>query len=403
MNIFQVVIEALESLISNKLRSALTALGIIIGVAAVVALLALGDGTKNAITADIQNEGVNLLFVSRDDTVTNAEPLTLDDLDAVSEASAVDVATGILNARAEVVYKDQSSSATLLGVMPEFADLQSLTITEGEFISEIDVKGKASVVVIGVDVADDLFDTRLGLIGQTIRINGQPMKIIGVLEEEGSTGFSSSDDRVLVPLTTAQARLIHRDTHNEIDVMFVQAESEEVIEKAEDEISDILRIQHRTAAGEDDFSITSQTSLVETATAVIGTLTIFLGGVGGISLLVGGIGIMNIMLVSVIERTREIGLRKAMGARRVDILLQFLVESSLISLGGGFLGIGLGWMVSGLVGKYASIGGTPIDPVVEPDAVLLAVAFSTIVGVFFGLYPANRAAGLEPVEALRTE
>jgi putative ABC transport system permease protein len=259
------------------------------------------------------------------------------------------------------------------------------------------------VALIGTEVADRLFGRKEGLTGETIRIEGQPFTILGVLESKGGSGFGNQDDRILVPLTTAQMRLLRRPSRDRIDLLLVHAASAGDVPRASDEIAQILRARHRTAIGADDFTILSQQDFLDTARTITGVLTIFLGGIAAISLLVGGIGIMNIMLVSVTERTREIGLRKALGARRVDILIQFLTESSLLSMFGGLIGIGLGALISYIVGRVAAAQGTAIDPQIGLDTVLLATMFSTAVGLFFGLYPANRAAGLEPVEALRYE
>ncbi len=308
-----------------------------------------------------------------------------------------------LQGRAEVTYGGESTSTSLVGVTPAYADVRNLAVMEGEFISEINVTGRSAVVILGTDVAEALFGRTSGFIGERVNIAGQPFRVVGVLEELGGGGFGSEDDQVLVPLTTAQTRLLSRTTLNEVDVIYVQASTPEAVTQAIEDISLVLSSRHRTPIGEEDFEILSQQDILDVASSVTGILTILLGGIAGISLLVGGIGIMNIMLVSVVERTREIGLRKALGARKRDILTQFLVESALLSLVGGLVGILLGWGLSVLVGVIAANSGTAINPVVGVDAVLLATLFSTAVGLFFGLYPANRAAGLEPVEALRSE
>jgi putative ABC transport system permease protein len=275
-------------------------------------------------------------------------------------------------------------------------------LIEGEFIKEEHLLGQASVALLGPQIADKLFGRREGLIGETVRIEGQPFRVIGILASKGGGSFGSEDDRILLPMTTAQERIIHR-ARDRVDLILVQAVSAELVNRASDEVGQVLRTRHRVMIGADDFTIFSQQDFVATAQTITGVLTIFLGGVAGISLLVGGIGIMNIMLVSVTERTREIGLRKALGARRGDILIQFLTESSLLSLIGGLIGIGLGWLIAFIVGRIAAANNTPLNPTISLDSILLATLFSTAVGLFFGIYPANRAANLEPVEALRSE
>ena len=252
-------------------------------------------------------------------------------------------------------------------------------------------------------MAEELFGRPAGLVGETIRVEGQPFRVIGILEEKGGGSFGSEDDQIIIPLTTAQNRILRRSSQDRVDVIFAEGISADAVPQAMEEISQILRTRHRTPIGEDDFTIFSQQDFLDVASSITGILTIFLGGIAAISLLVGGIGIMNIMLVSVIERTREIGLRKAMGARKVDIMTQFLTESVLLSLIGGILGILLGWVISAVVGQIAAANDADIVPVIGMNAILLATLFSAAVGVFFGLYPANRAASLEPVEALRYE
>jgi len=255
---------------------------------------------------------------------------------------------------------------------------------------------------LGVDVADKLFDRRELITGETVRLDGQPFRVIGILEPKGGGSFGSQDDVILVPLTTARVRLIDRE-RDYIDLVFAQAINAESVLLANQEIAQILRTRHRTELGADDFSIFTQEDFLSVAGTITNVLTIFLGGIAAISLLVGGIGIMNIMLVSVTERTKEIGLRKAVGAKKKDILIQFLTESSLLSLIGGIIGIIFGWIIAFAVGKIAEASGTPFVPTVSVGAILLATIFSTAVGLFFGIYPANRAASLEPVEALRYE
>ena len=409
MTIWQAFLEALESLSGNKLRSGLTVLGIVIGVAAVIAMLAVGEGAQASITGSISGIGTNLLFVfrgDRGDNVRNPKPLTLGDADALRDqfaAPAVAAVAPALQGDGIVSFGGEQTSPQLFGVTPEYFEVRNLQMAEGEPITEEHMLGRASVVILGPETATDLFGHSDGVIGETIRIEGQPFRVIGVLQSKGGSAFGSEDNQALVPFTTAQTRLIRRSTSDRVDIIFVQAANGDVVPQASEEIAQILRTRHRTPIGADDFTIFTQQDLLSTFQSITGILTIFLGCIAGISLLVGGIGIMNIMLVSVTERTREIGLRKALGARRRDILTQFLTESSLLSLIGGVIGIMLGWLISFTVGRIAAANGTAFTPIVGLNAITLATVFSAAVGLFFGIYPANRAASLEPVEALRYE
>ena len=408
MNIAQPVLEALESLTSNKLRSGLTILGIVIGVAAVIAMLSVGAGAENSITGSIEGIGTNVLFVfsGGSDDVRNPKPLTLGDAEAIADPFAAPSVAGVapyLQGSVEISASGESTDTSIVGATPAYSVVRDWPTTEGSFVSEADLLGRNSVVVLGVGVAEDLFGRKDGLVGETVRIEGQPFRVIGIMEEKGGGSFGSEDDTIFVPLSTAQARLLRRRTADRVDLLLVQATSAETVNQASEEVSLILRSRHRTVVGEDDFTIINQQDILSTAAAITGVLTIFLGGIAGISLLVGGIGIMNIMLVSVIERTREIGLRKAMGAKKSDIMIQFLTELILLSLFGGLVGILLGWGIGVLVGQIAAASDTALTPEMGLDAVLLATLFSSAVGLFFGLYPANRAASLEPVEALRYE
>ncbi|GAB4525479.1 MAG: ABC transporter permease [Anaerolineales bacterium] len=401
---FYAFLDALTSLSANKLRSALTALGIIIGVAAVVGMLALGNGTQDSITGQIESIGTNLLYVMPDNEATNHSALTTDDADAIlRQAPSVQAVAPIIRGQVTVSISGEGTSTSLVATTPDYLQVENIDLSEGIWLTDAHMTGRASVAVLGPDTAENLFGRSTGVTGQKIRIDGQIFRVIGVTETQGGTGFNNPDDQVIVPLTTAQARLLRRAASGQVDSITVQAVSSDAVDSAEAEVTQLLRQHHNRQEGDEDVRILNTQSLLETVTQVTNTFTLFLGGIGGISLLVGGIGIMNIMLVSVVERTREIGLRKAVGARKRDVLFQFLVEASLLSLSGGLMGIGVGWGLALLIGRVASLGGSAITPVMRLDSVVLAVAFSAAVGIFFGIYPASRAANLEPVEALRTE
>ncbi len=408
MNFGQAIREALESVSANKLRAALTILGIVIGVAAVIAMLAVGAGAQDTILGSISGIGTNLLFVFQGNLqqdVRNEQPITMADVAAMQDefqAPHIQEVAPIVSGTVNVSFGGESTAPELFGVTPEFEIVRNYGLIEGNFITDDNVNGLASVVLLGPEVADKLFGRRELITGETIRIEGQPFRVIGVLEPKGGGSFGSQDNVILVPLTTARVRLLDRE-RDHVDVAYVQAINAESVPIVTEEISQILRTRHRTKLGEDDFTVYTQEDILSVAGTITNVLTIFLGGIAAISLLVGGIGIMNIMLVSVTERTKEIGLRKAVGATKKDILVQFLTESSLLSLIGGIIGIIFGWLISFAVGRIAAASGTPFTPSVSLDAILLATIFSTAVGLFFGIYPANRAANLQPVEALRYE
>ena len=410
MNSWRVFKEAIESLASNKLRTGLTMLGIVIGVAAVLSMTAIGQGASSSITSSIESMGTNLLFISRafSDDNSNPQALTLADAEALVDsggAPSVAAVAPVVNASRTVVYGDNSTSTTIMGVTPDYATVRNTTLSSGRFISEEDIDGSSTVAVLGSDVVDDLFGSDVGVVGQKIRISNMLYEVVGILEASGGTSAGSSDNQIIVPITTAFSRLVARSNANdEVDMIYVSAVDSESMDSATSEITSILRSRHKISSDEDDdFNIMSQESMTEAASSITGVLTVFLGGIAAISLLVGGIGIMNIMLVSVIERTKEIGLRKAVGARNNDILMQFMAESLIIGLAGGLLGVILAYGVASLIENIAASSSYDLNPVITFGSILLAVGFSVAVGLVFGIYPASRASKLEPVEALRTE
>jgi putative ABC transport system permease protein len=407
MNVGQYLREAMESLLSNKLRSALTVLGIVIGVAAVIAMLAIGRGAEASINDQINSIGTNLVYIMPGaEDVRNPRPLTLGDADALADSrQAPDVlyVAPVVQSSGQVSRRGESIVTRIVAITPEYELVRNLDTTEGSGITQENLEKRAAVAVLGSDVAEGLFRRTDNLVGESIRVQGQPFRVIGVLESKGGTGFTSEDDQILVPLTTAQSRLVQRNSREQVDMILVQGVSTERLDQTVSQIERVLTARHRTSLDEPDFSTINQQDILDIANQITGILTIFLGGIAAISLLVGGIGIMNIMLVTVSERTREIGLRKAVGARSRDILVQFLAESAVLSMLGGILGIILAWLIALAIGAIAAQNDVAITPVIEFDAVLLATLFSAAVGLFFGFYPARRASSLQPVEALRYE
>jgi len=407
MNVIQVFREALQSLTVNKLRSALTVLGIVIGVAAVIAMLAIGRGAQVAIDSQINSIGTNLIFLSSGaPDVRNPRPLTLGDASALadrSQAPSIRYVAPVIQGRTQVSQRGEQVGTSLLAITPDYAIVRNQKMAEGQFISDSLLRQRAAVAVLGSEVAKSLYGRTTNLEGQIIRIDNQPFRVIGVLESKGGSNFGSQDDQVLIPLTTAQSRLLPRQSRDQVDMIYVQAAQANQVDQAVVELTQILTSRHRTSRDQPDFSVLKQQDILAVFQSITSIMTLFLGGIGGISLLVGGIGIMNIMYVTVTERTREIGLRKAIGAKKRDILIQFLSESALLSLIGGVLGIGVAWVISWIVGLIATRQNVDFAPVIQSDAILLATLFSAAVGLFFGFYPARRAANLEPVEALRYE
>lgn len=410
MNILESVRLALRSLSSNKMRAGLTMLGIIIGVGAVIALVSIGRGAEQGITAQITSVGTNLLYIrpgaSSAGGVSGAQgsaaTLTLDDAEALSDLSGIVGISPEINSFAQVVAGGTNVNARVVGTTPSFVDVRDFAVASGEFFDDSALNGSSTVVVLGSNVAAELFPDQ-DPVGQSVRINNISFRVIGVMESKGGTGFQSQDDQLFVPLTTMQKRLASAGSFRgstNINVINVKLADMSQSEAVTAEIGEVLRELHNVA--EDDFTVQSQADILAAATSVADTLTLFLGGVAMIALLVGGIGIMNIMLVSVTERTREIGIRKAVGAKRKDILTQFLTEATVMSVVGGAIGTSLGWLIATVMGSV-QLGTTSVTPSVDLSAVALALGFSIAVGLFFGIYPALRASSLRPIEALRYE
>jgi len=379
-------------------------LGIIIGVGAVITLMSVGRGTQAAVTSRFEEMGTNLLMVMGTKSVANS--LTLEDAEALTDPnitpSVVRVAPQSQNS-AEVIAGSESITTTINGVTPDYQQVRNYTVDLGRFIADRNIEERDMVVVLGSDASQELFDSD-NPVGQQIKIAGRLFTVIGVLEAKGGAFMGrSGDDMLMIPLTTFQSRLFPQHTATGeavVQTINVQVASAELTEKATQEISAVLRERHRlSASDEDDFTFISQEEIISTVSEMTDIFTIVLGAIAGISLLVGSIGIMNIMLVSVTERTREIGIRKAVGAKQRDILVQFLLEATILGLAGGGIGIVGGWLLSGLISRL-NIGGQTLQTLVSPDIMILAISVSVFVGLASGVYPALRAAKLNPVDAL---
>ena len=402
---------AVGGLTANRLRSALTMLGILIGVAAVIVLVAVGSGASAAVQQQIQGLGSNLLIISSSNARAaggvsqgfgSGSTLSLTDVTALqNKQAAPDVVTAIpsTGGRAQLTYSNQNWNSSLVGTSQDFPEVRNYQLSSGQFFTAADVQAERRVAVVGQTVVTNLFNGQ-DPVGQSIKINRQTFRVVGVLAAKGGSGFSNQDDTVVVPITSAWSYLLGGRNRN-VQQIFAEAASADVTGAANTEITQILLDQHKISdPTQADFQIQTQQDVLASATQTTGILTLMLGAIAGISLVVGGIGIMNIMLVTVTERTREIGIRKAIGARRRDILVQFLIESMFLSGLGGALGILVGTLVS--AGMPAVVSSLP-TPVVSAPSVLLAFGVSVGIGLFFGIYPANRAARLNPIVALRYE
>ena len=396
---------ALTSLYANKMRSLLTMLGIIIGVGAVIALVSVGMGVRSNVTSSIASLGSNMLIVSPGSSnrggvrgaAGSMQTLKYDDAKAIKDKiKNIDYVSPSVSSSYQIVYGNNNWNTSVQGVTPEFMSIRSLTIGYGSFISNDDMNKRNRVAVIGTTVASNLF-AKDNPVGKNIRINNQPYKVVGLLESKGQSSVGQDqDDVIYIPLTTAQERMLGITYVQSINV---QVSGQDKMEQVQAEIENLLRSRHHILAGkDDDFHVRNLTSLMETVNQSTSMLTLLLGAIAGISLIVGGIGIMNIMMVSVTERTREIGIRKALGATFMNIMTQFLIESMVIGIIGGIIGIIVGCGASQIIAKVGNF-----TTVITITPIIISFIFSVGIGLFFGIYPARKAAKLDPIEALRYE
>ncbi len=387
MNIWQTVKLAVAGIRANKLRSFLTMLGVIIGVAAVIVLVSIGEGTSKSVTGQIQGLGSNLVSI----TIRNNEtPVSLS-YDEIMDWKARPGILGIapvINGNVSVKYGNKKYDTSLEGINSDYEQVRNFHVQQGRFVIPTDLSFRQKIVLLGTEVARQLFG-QIDPVGETVKINGENFKVVGLLEEKGGAAFGSNDDKVMIPLTTAERLLNSKG----IRTVYVQAASAEDVDSVVAQLDNLL---YKKIKNTDAYRVFNQAEMLATVNQVTGTLTVMLGGIAGISLLVGGIGIMNIMLVSVTERTREIGIRKAIGGKRRDILRQFLIEALVVSSSGGVLGILAGLGGARIIGSVMSI-----ETGVSLQIIGLAFGFAVLVGIVFGIYPANKAAKLNPIEALR--
>ncbi|MCE5258069.1 MAG: ABC transporter permease [Chloroflexi bacterium] len=408
---------ALRSLMSRKMRSVLTMLGIIIGTGAVIGLVSVGSGVTASITSQVEGMGANLIIIqagnynasSQQSNFRPQDTLTLKDAEAIADETQINNVAGVapqMSTMGQLSFQGTVVNLQVTGSSEDYDIVNNRVVEFGTFFSQVDVDAYARVVVLGSATAETLFGDAESAVGQQVRINKLNFTVVGVFESLGGTGLSGTrDNTAVIPITTAIRRFRNEragsSASTRVDTIYVSAADKENIDTTVAEITDLLRTRHKIEIGaDDDFTISTQEDMLSSLTQITQIMTIFLGAIAGISLLVGGIGIMNIMLVSVTERTREIGIRKAVGAKRSDILLQFLVESVVLSVIGGAIGIGFGWIISLVINQVAA---GMFSSVITASSILMAVGFSFGVGLFFGIYPANRAAALNPIDALRYE
>ena len=398
--------ETIWSLSVNKVRSGLTILGIVIGIASVIAMVAIGQGAQNSIEKNIEAIGSNLIMISPgaqrvggiNQGGGSAQTLTMEDVEAIkNEVENVKAVAPSITKRSQVTAKGNNTNTQIIGTTEDYLTVRNVTIESGTFFSEQQMKSSAKVAVIGPSTRDDLFGTEADPIGQTIRINKMDFIVIGMTVSKGGSGFNNQDDVIYVPIATAQHYLSGNEYVNNISVAAADQSSMTAVQE---QITSLLLARHKiTDSTEAEFSIMNQNDIISTATSITSTFTMLLSSIAGISLLVGGIGIMNMMLTTVTERTREIGLRKAVGIKKIYINLQFLAEAIVLTFLGGFLGIILGWVMSLVIAHFVSNLTTSISV----SSVLLAFGVSAGVGIVFGFYPARKAAAMSPIDALRYE
>lgn len=407
MDYLELFLESIGTLTLNKTRTGLAILGIVIGIGSVIALVSLGQISQQAIQSQIQSLGSNLLTV-RPGSISQSgvrgaaggrTTLTLDDANAISSSPQITTISRVspeLEQRTQVTTGGNNTNTGIVGIVPVYAQVHNVTIASGNFITQTDVDNMTKVAVLGPQVVTDLFGESANPIGQSIRVKGQTLTVIGVTTSKGGTGFMNQDDIIYMPLSTVQKQLFGT---NYLSSIVVEAKSAEVMVDAQDEVGYLLLARHNLKdPAQADFSIMNQQDILNTVSATTGTFTALLSGIAAISLLVGGIGIMNIMLVTVTERTREIGLRKALGAKKKVITAQFLMESIILTFSGGIIGV-----IVGVIASYVIANLTSAAFVISPMAILLAFAVSAGIGILFGWYPANKASNLQPIEALRYE
>lgn len=399
--------ETFFAVLANKVRSSLTVLGIIIGISSVVAMISIGQGATSDISKNIQSLGSNLLVVMPGSQrgigsqvrggMGSASTLVLEDAEAIAEqVNYIEAVASEVSTRKQIIVKGENTNTSIYGVTMDYAEVKNIEMETGSFMTDQNVKKNSKVAVLGPDTRNDLFGENVNPIGQKIKIEKMEFTVIGVTKSKGGTGFGSSDDLIYIPLSTAQRYLTGSDSVSSINI---QVEKEDLMTSVEEQITNLLLVRHNIANTLNaDFSIMNQADILNTMSDVTGTLTLLLGAIAGISLIVGGIGIMNMMLTTVTERTREIGLRKSLGAKNKDITFQFLAEAVSLTFVGGFIGIILGWVAAILVTKFSGM-----TTLVTAWSVFLAFGISAAIGIIFGYYPARRAASLNPIEALRYE